>query len=148
MFAWQFCKALPLADQHGWTRFISMQPHYNLINREEEREMLPLCRAERIGILPWSPLTRGRLARAWMAASTTDRVRQDNGGAAAVTGKAATQRNAPPNSQRQPAHDALYCNRRHHANRDRQRGDPRLATRPEALRLPARCRPAGRPARI
>src|SRR5712664_4825949 len=66
MFAWQFCKSLYLADQHGWTRFISMQPHYNLINREEEREMLPLCRAERIGILPWSPLARGRLARPWM----------------------------------------------------------------------------------
>jgi aryl-alcohol dehydrogenase-like predicted oxidoreductase len=77
MFAWQFCKALHLADQHGWTRFISMQPHYNLMNREEEREMLPLCRAERIGVLPWSPLARGRLARPWMAASTTDRVRHD-----------------------------------------------------------------------
>ena len=77
MFAWQLCKALYLADQHGWTRFISMQPHYNLMNREEEREMLPLCRAERVGILPWSPLARGRLARPWMAASTTDRVRHD-----------------------------------------------------------------------
>ena len=77
MFAWQFCKALYTADQHGWTRFVSMQPHYNLMNREEEREMLPLCRAERIGVLPWSPLARGRLARSWMAASTTDRVRHD-----------------------------------------------------------------------
>jgi aryl-alcohol dehydrogenase-like predicted oxidoreductase len=77
MFAWQFCKALYLADQHGWTRFISMQPHYNLMNREEEREMLPLCAAEGIGVLPWSPLARGRLARPWMAASTTDRVRHD-----------------------------------------------------------------------
>jgi 1-deoxyxylulose-5-phosphate synthase len=77
MFAWQLCKALYTADQHGWTRFVSMQPHYNLMNREEEREMLPLCRAERIGVLPWSPLARGRLARAWMAASTTDRVRHD-----------------------------------------------------------------------
>jgi 1-deoxyxylulose-5-phosphate synthase len=77
MFAWQFCKALHLADQHRWTRFISMQPHYNLMNREEEREMLPLCRAEGIGVLPWSPLARGRLARPWQAASTTDRVSYD-----------------------------------------------------------------------
>jgi 1-deoxyxylulose-5-phosphate synthase len=65
MFAWQFCKALYLTDLHSWTRFVSMQPHYNLLNREEEREMLPLCLAEGIGVLPWSPLARGRLARAW-----------------------------------------------------------------------------------
>lgn len=65
MFAWQFCKALHLADQRGWTRFISMQNHYNLLYREEEREMLPLCRAEGVGVLPWSPLARGRLARPW-----------------------------------------------------------------------------------
>jgi aryl-alcohol dehydrogenase-like predicted oxidoreductase len=77
MFAWQFCKALHLADRHGWTRFISMQPHYNLMNREEEREMLPLCRAEGIGVLPWSPLARGRLARPWQAPSTTDRTKYD-----------------------------------------------------------------------
>jgi len=77
MFAWQFCKALHLADHHGWTRFISMQPHYNLMNREEEREMLPLCAAEGIGVLPWSPLARGRLARPWQAPSTSDRVRYD-----------------------------------------------------------------------
>jgi aryl-alcohol dehydrogenase (NADP+) len=62
MYAWQFAKALYLADLHGWTRFISMQNHYNLIYREEEREMLPLCRAEGIGVLPWSPLARGFLA--------------------------------------------------------------------------------------
>ncbi|HXZ20135.1 MAG TPA: aldo/keto reductase [Candidatus Acidoferrales bacterium] len=65
MFAWQFCKALYLAQQRGWTRFVTMQDHYNLLNREEEREMLPLCAAEGIGVLPWSPLARGRLARAW-----------------------------------------------------------------------------------
>jgi aryl-alcohol dehydrogenase-like predicted oxidoreductase len=63
MFAWQFAKALYLADRHGWSRFSSMQNHYNLLNREEEREMLPLCAAEGIGVLPWSPLARGRLAR-------------------------------------------------------------------------------------
>jgi aryl-alcohol dehydrogenase-like predicted oxidoreductase len=77
MFAWQFCKALHLANQHAWSRFVSMQPHYNLMNREEEREMLPLCRAEGIGVIPWSPLARGRLARPWRAESTTDRVRYD-----------------------------------------------------------------------
>jgi aryl-alcohol dehydrogenase-like predicted oxidoreductase len=63
MYAWQFCKALYLADQHGWTRFASMQDHYNLIYREEEREMLPLCEAERIAVIPWSPIARGKLAR-------------------------------------------------------------------------------------
>ena len=77
MLAWQFCKALHLADRHGWTRFVSMQPHYNLLNREEEREMLPLCRAEGVGVLPWSPLARGRLARAWQEPSSTGRTRYD-----------------------------------------------------------------------
>ncbi|MBA3947632.1 MAG: aldo/keto reductase [Herpetosiphonaceae bacterium] len=69
MFAWQFCKAPYLADQHGWTRFATMQDHYTLLNREEEREMLPLCAAEGIGVLPWSPLARGRLTRDWDASS-------------------------------------------------------------------------------
>ena len=58
MFAWQFCKSLYVAELHGWTRFVSMQPHYNLLYREEEREMLGLCESEGIGILPWSPLAR------------------------------------------------------------------------------------------
>jgi aryl-alcohol dehydrogenase-like predicted oxidoreductase len=62
MFAWQFMKMLAVADAHGWTRFVSMQNHYNLVYREEEREMLPLCRAEGIGVIPWSPLARGFLA--------------------------------------------------------------------------------------
>jgi aryl-alcohol dehydrogenase-like predicted oxidoreductase len=62
MYAWQFAKALYLADLHGWTRFISMQNHYNLIYREEEREMIPLCLEEGIGLIPWSPLARGFLA--------------------------------------------------------------------------------------
>jgi aryl-alcohol dehydrogenase-like predicted oxidoreductase len=62
MYAWQFAQALYLADRHGWTRFVSMQNHYNLIYREEEREMLPLCRAEGVGVIPWSPLARGFLA--------------------------------------------------------------------------------------
>jgi 1-deoxyxylulose-5-phosphate synthase len=80
MFAWQFCKALYLADLHGWTRFISMQPHYNLLNREEEREMLGLCLAEGIGVLPWSPLARGRLARAWQSQTSTTRFQTDEYG--------------------------------------------------------------------
>ncbi|MGC2620011.1 MAG: aldo/keto reductase [Acidobacteriaceae bacterium] len=70
MYAWQFAKALYLADRHGWTRFVSMQNHYNLLYREEEREMLPLCRAEGIGVIPWSPLARGRLARPWQSEQT------------------------------------------------------------------------------
>jgi aryl-alcohol dehydrogenase-like predicted oxidoreductase len=65
MYAWQFAKALFTADLHGWTRFVSMQDHYNLIHREEEREMLPLCADQGVGVIPWSPLARGRLTRDW-----------------------------------------------------------------------------------
>ncbi|WNQ11174.1 aldo/keto reductase [Paenibacillus aurantius] len=65
MFAWQFLKALHTAEKNGWTRFVSMQNYLNLLYREEEREMLPLCRAEGIGVIPWSPMARGRLTRAW-----------------------------------------------------------------------------------
>jgi aryl-alcohol dehydrogenase-like predicted oxidoreductase len=80
MFAWQFAKALYLADAHGWTRFVSMQNHYNLVYREEEREMLPLCREEGIGVIPWSPLARGFLAgnRPRNEQGETARARQDN----------------------------------------------------------------------
>jgi aryl-alcohol dehydrogenase-like predicted oxidoreductase len=63
MWAWQFSKALYTSKQHGWSRFIAMQPHYNLLYREEEREMLPLCMDQGIAVTPWSPLARGRLAR-------------------------------------------------------------------------------------
>jgi aryl-alcohol dehydrogenase (NADP+) len=63
MYAWQLAKALYTADLHGWSRFVSMQPHYNLIFREEEREMLPLCRHEGVGVIPWSPMARGFLAK-------------------------------------------------------------------------------------
>jgi len=65
MYAWQFAKALFVADQHNWTRFVSMQNHYNLLYREEEREMMGLCEDQGIGVIPWSPLARGRLTRAW-----------------------------------------------------------------------------------
>ena len=70
MHAWQLAKALYLADLNGWTRFISMQNHYNLLYREEEREMMGLCADQGIGVLPWSPLARGRLARPWKSEST------------------------------------------------------------------------------
>jgi aryl-alcohol dehydrogenase-like predicted oxidoreductase len=70
MWAWQLQQALHVAEQHGWTRFVSMQDHLNLIYREEEREMLPLCRAEGIGAIPYSPLAAGRLTRDWSADSS------------------------------------------------------------------------------
>ncbi len=63
MYAWQFAKSLFTSDLHGWKRFVSMQPHYNLIYREEEREMLPLCQDQKIAVIPWSPLARGLLTR-------------------------------------------------------------------------------------
>lgn len=63
MYAWQFAKAQHVADAHGWTRFVSMQDHYNLVYREEEREMHPLCLDQGVGVIPWSPLARGRLTR-------------------------------------------------------------------------------------
>ncbi len=69
MYAWQFSKAVYTARLHGWTEFISMQDHYNLLHREEEREMHPLCADLGVGVLPWSPLARGRLTRNWDAAS-------------------------------------------------------------------------------
>ncbi len=80
MYAWQFCKALHLADLHGWTRFVSMQNHYNLIYREEEREMMGLCQAEGVGVIPWSPLARGRLARPWDQKESTERAGTDEFG--------------------------------------------------------------------
>ena len=79
MWAWQFQKALYVAEKHGWTRFVSMQDHYNLIYREEEREMLPLCRAEGIGSIPYSPLASGRLTRDWSEStlrSETDQIQK------------------------------------------------------------------------
>lgn len=78
MYAWQFAKALYTADLHGWTRFVSMQDQYNLIQREEEREMHPLCLAENIAVLTWSPLARGRPSRPW--GETTARSASDEFG--------------------------------------------------------------------
>ena len=77
MYAWQFCKARYLADRHGWTRFVSMQNHYNLIYREEEREMMPLCAAEGVGVIPWSPLARGYVTRPWTEKPATERAGSD-----------------------------------------------------------------------
>jgi len=65
MYAWQFARALFTAERHGWTRFVSMQNHLNLMYREEEREMIPLCIDQGVGLIPWSPLARGRLTRPW-----------------------------------------------------------------------------------
>jgi aryl-alcohol dehydrogenase-like predicted oxidoreductase len=79
MAAWEFAKCLFTADAHGWARFVSMQDHYNLLNREEEREMLPLCADQGVGVIPWSPLARGRLTREWGEA--TNRSEQDPFGA-------------------------------------------------------------------
>lgn len=78
MFAWQFSKAQYTATINGWTRFVSMQNHYNLIQREEEREMMPLCVDQGVGVIPWSPLARGRLTRDWEA--TTGRSDTDEFG--------------------------------------------------------------------
>ena len=76
MFAWQFARMIYAADRHGWQRFATMQNHYNLMYREEEREMIPFCRAEGIGLLPWSPLARGLLAGS--RGANTQRSRQDD----------------------------------------------------------------------
>jgi len=77
MHAWQFCKALYLAERHGVTRFVSMQNHYNLLYREEEREMMGLCQSEGVGVIPWSPLARGRLTRPWDERQATERAETD-----------------------------------------------------------------------
>ena len=78
MYAWQFAKAQQVAKENGWTRFVSMQPELSLLYREEEREMLPLCRDQGVGVIPWSPLARGRLARPW--GETTPRIATDTFG--------------------------------------------------------------------
>jgi aryl-alcohol dehydrogenase-like predicted oxidoreductase len=86
-YAWQFAQSLALSDARGWSRFVSMQNHYNLLYREEEREMIPLCQAERIAVIPWSPLGRGLLARGR---------------------RSGPQKSATPRSQSDPIADKLY----------------------------------------
>ncbi|NUS08349.1 MAG: aldo/keto reductase [Nonomuraea sp.] len=78
MWAWQFAKAQHVAEANGWTKFVSMQNHYNLLYREEEREMLPLCADQGVGVIPWSPLARGVLARAGQSGATTARTGSDD----------------------------------------------------------------------
>lgn len=78
MWAWQFLKMLHVAETNGWTRFVSMQNHYNLLNREEEREMLPLCEDQGIAVIPWSPMARGKLTRDWD--TSTNRTESDEFG--------------------------------------------------------------------
>jgi len=80
MHGWQFSKALYLAERHGWARFVSMQNHYNLLYREEEREMTALCRDQGVGMIPWSPLARGKLARSAASAESTARSETDRFG--------------------------------------------------------------------
>ncbi|WP_163988424.1 aldo/keto reductase [Pyxidicoccus caerfyrddinensis] len=109
-YAWQFARALGVADLHGWSRFVSMQGHYNLVYREEEREMLPLCESEGIGVIPWSPLARGLLAgsrKSLNDRSSTARAKSDTFSGqlydqpgdwevAEATQKVAAARNVPP----------------------------------------------------
>jgi aryl-alcohol dehydrogenase-like predicted oxidoreductase len=96
MFAWQFQKALHVAEKHGWTRFVSMQDHLNLIYREEEREMLPLCREETVGVIPYSPLASGRLTRDWSKDRTlrseTDQIAKSKYDATAETDRQVVKR--------------------------------------------------------
>jgi aryl-alcohol dehydrogenase-like predicted oxidoreductase len=96
MFAWQFQKALYVAGRHGWTRFVSMQDHLNLLYREEEREMLPLCQAEGVGVIPYSPLASGRLTRDWSAETTlrseTDQIAKSKYDATAEQDRAIVER--------------------------------------------------------
>ncbi|HEY0273343.1 MAG TPA: aldo/keto reductase, partial [Chitinophaga sp.] len=81
MYSWQFAQAQYIADLHGWTRFVSMQPHYNLIYREEEREMIPFCLDQKIAVIPWSPLARGLLTgKRSKERNETERARTDNFG--------------------------------------------------------------------
>jgi aryl-alcohol dehydrogenase-like predicted oxidoreductase len=96
MYAWQFQKALHVAETYGWTRFVSMQDHLNLIYREEEREMLPLCREEKVGVIPYSPLASGRLTRDWSSESTlrseTDQIAKTKYDATADTDRQVVER--------------------------------------------------------
>jgi aryl-alcohol dehydrogenase-like predicted oxidoreductase len=96
MFAWQFQKALHVPEKYGWTRFVSMQDHLNLIYRQEEREMLPLCREEKIGVIPYSPLASGRLTREWSSEKThrseTDHIAKSKYDATAETDRQVVER--------------------------------------------------------
>lgn len=103
MYAWQFLKANHVAEKHGWTRFKTMQNHYNLIYREEEREMMPLCKEEKIGVIPYSPLASGRLTRDWKETtlrSETDQVQKSKYDATAEADRLIVERVASIAEQR------------------------------------------------
>ena len=112
MWAWQFQKALHVADQHGWARFVSMQDHLNLIYREEEREMLPLCREEQIGVIPYSPLASGRLMRDRSSESTlrfeTDQIQKAKYDASAETDRQVVERVAEM-AEKRAVQPRSYC---------------------------------------
>lgn len=84
MWTWQFAQLQHIAELHGWTKFVSMQNHYSLLYREEEREMIPYCKATGVGLIPWSPLARGHLARSPSEATNTSRLDTEVGHAAIV----------------------------------------------------------------
>ena len=90
MYAWEFMRALDISDRNGWARFVSMQNHYNLLYREEEREMAPLCEGEGVGMIPWSPLARGLLARSPAADRASGAIAGEGGAVAAPTERAAS----------------------------------------------------------
>jgi aryl-alcohol dehydrogenase-like predicted oxidoreductase len=142
MYAWQFCKALYLSRLHGWARFVSMQNHYNLLYREEEREMLALCAEEGIGVIPWSPLARGLLTRPPTAATPTTRAGTDQftGGLRhSRRARHAARTDSPRLGPRPPR-----CHRPHH--RRHQNAPPRRRRRrPDHQTNPRRNRPAGIP---
>jgi aryl-alcohol dehydrogenase-like predicted oxidoreductase len=74
MYAWEFLKAQHVAEKNGWTKFVAMQNHYNLMYREEEREMIPLCKEEKVGVVPWAPLASGRLTRDWGTSTNRSKI--------------------------------------------------------------------------
>ncbi len=116
MFAWQFAKAQAVAERNGWTRFVSMQPHYNLIYREEEREMIPLCVDQGVGVIPWSPLARGVLAGNARAAASGGR--RDRTRTRSRTTCPASRRTSTSSSASRRSRPSAACRRR----RSRSRG--------------------------
>ena len=139
MHAWEFAKALHLQKQHGWARFVSMQDHYNLLAREEEREMIPLCLDEGVGTIIWSPLARGRLARPLDDAKSTARAETDGGYADLLYTPA--HRRQRPRDHRRGRHD------RGRARRQPGPGRPRLAAQQARRHRAARRRQHDRPDR-
>jgi aryl-alcohol dehydrogenase-like predicted oxidoreductase len=157
MWAWQFAKAQSTAERRGWTPFVSMQDHYNLLYREEEREVLPLCADQGVGVIPWSPLARGRLARAWDedtersatdAFGTTLYVASDR----TIVERVAEVAAGSASRGRRSPWRGCSRSRRHRPDRRRdegvaRRGRRRRRRRPARRRRPPPARGAVRPAR-